>query len=993
MQPSFTFTSRQDWNNLAVGLDSVIKTQLVNSHAKTPFDINLETAFYPNNVLPPPNELEVLDVKTVLPVCPPIYVQPSIAQGLQAVAIDDFAAQQITQVLSANNALKRGNIQAAEYLLKRPLTAEEIQNKSITPQVRQSESGQNYAVGPRAGPQSITGQAYASQEKKFGDLDVRFLEIARKLKLDPAITEATRERYNLLRPNPRNSTEATADSWKLAVDAVEQEVKNGEVALRMHVENGTMARGAIATLRRRDAAKLRNNARGGPDPGVGLGPEVKQREEKEPYNRYNIDYENVATPIQALNILDYYNDPANPSSVPNNPSNDAAHYFFNTNPMVRANQDSKAYLSSLHHNTLKAYALYHRDAVHNPIPNLRPVRAIEEVLRDRIRESNDDEKGLPMDQKDEPGGDKPAGGGPPGMDSDDEDPENDVFEDAREMEDVKYDDAPDRPDGDQSAAASGLGPAHPAPIAPNIPLGGLRGLGSVSLTAMNFGEAKSDEKMDLDFQLPAGVTDAISMLSNTAATVPQATTNALNRQIGGINLGGQPSRALGGLVTTGVPDIVRNPVQRINDIVNPDKDAAGILAIPAGSANRRRTHFRVTAPPVETESKAPDLSRPASIKRPVDAYNKTSEDDENEVEANINTVLKRMEAVSARIRWFPHSKRLHQKLSEHQNRLESLYTEWDLKQYGRRNLRRVYGPDERDKEEMGGDIGGGRIARGPRSAKRQRLDEKSRTAGVINVAGPGPNVTGISGFYGSTGPLSSNLMQRTGRDAVPVSGQIQVNENHQWTEAPLRQYIRQPQVVDDVVAEFEPIAINTQLRVDRPKASSVFERGHYGKYLINHIALEGKRTFSVSYPSSKKKVRGLPNRTLSDNEYKAVKKVLAGGIISASDKLTKEERQWMAGMHNKCGVPVHPGLMTKVKSGGRDLVPGDSVTSSLGSGVGSGALANVDPKQKIMDILGEMDAGNDNPQLKRQLAMVANMLFRRHQITPKLYADCKQHWS
>lgn len=1026
MQPAFTFTSRQDWNNLALGLDSVIKTQLVNSHAKTPFDINLETAFYPNNVLPPPNELEVLDVKTVLPICPPIYVQPSIAQGLQAVAIDDFAAMQITQVLSANNALKRGNIQAAEYLLKRPLTAEEIQNKSVTPQIRQSNSGQNYAVGPRAGPQSITGQAFASQEKKFGDLDARFMKLARQLKLDPAIIEATQQRYNLLRPNPRNSSEASAAAWNAAIEAVEQEVKNQEIALKMHVENTSMSRGSIETLKKREARKARNGQPERYQPES--KEESKQREvkqqEQEVYEGYNRDYAPTTSAYHALSILDGYQG----RLVPGNPRNEMTHRWV-TNLGIDIG-DPEHLREVRGNDMLRDYGLYAADDRITGDDRMRMNENFDNIVNElRNRVVVEDQNNNPMDPAEGPDNPPPT---PPAMDARapvavpglavdandnpigaEVDPDEGYIEEGTGYNNIA---------GTQSASASGLGPPHPAPLATTIPLPNLAAssLGNVSLTNLNLGQEEDSESDQKSGLLPSSLYEPVSSLSivrtlNTAASIPQATIARLDSQIGSIQLGNQPARALNSIVPSGVPNSARPEVQRIRNAINDDADAAYILSRQARLDNHFRAEAYSRLPPERRQSLDAAMERsynpnneykyssaedfPVTIESRQSRRRQRTPDENPEDRAYIHRsyIAALRESYQAAVDNGDEENIRHYRDLMHQEVLDfnargyhPVHNRRSSSADATRNIRyeRRYNPG--GEGIHGGDIGGGRLERNPRYAKRQRLDEKSRTAGVIHVAGPGPNVMGINGFYGSTAPLTSQLMRQTGRDAVPVSGQVQVNENHQWTEAPLRQFIRQPQVVEDVVAEFEPIAVNTQLRVDKPKASTVFERGHYGKYLINHIALEGKRTFSVSYPSSKKKVRGLPNRQLSNNEYNAVKKVLSGGIIGASDKLTKEERQWMAGMHSKCGVPVHPGLMTKVKSGGRDLIPGDNIS---GMKTGGAALANVDPKQKIMDILGEMDAGNDNPNLKRQLAAVAGGLFRRHQITPKLYAECKQHWS
>jgi hypothetical protein len=142
VQPSFTFPSRKVYANLADGLQAVINTQQLTTVPKYATDINLESTFYNTLTVPPTLDKESIDWRATIPVAPPIYVQPRLAEGIRALAESQQFSITYEQMLSANNCLKRGNYKAAEFAVGRPLTAEEIANKTITPNIRASENGE-----------------------------------------------------------------------------------------------------------------------------------------------------------------------------------------------------------------------------------------------------------------------------------------------------------------------------------------------------------------------------------------------------------------------------------------------------------------------------------------------------------------------------------------------------------------------------------------------------------------------------------------------------------------------------------------------------------------------------------------------------------------------------------------------------------------------------------------------------------------------------------
>lgn len=1002
IQPAFTFPTRQNKANLGLGLDSVIRTQLITSKPSTPLNINLESAFYRSDVLPPPNELEVLDVKTVLPIAPPIYVQPSIAQGLTAVAEDDAAATQITTLLSANNALRRGNYKAAEYLLRRPLSTEEIQNKSVNPETRQNNAGQPFAVGPRAGrPDSIRGAAYASQEQRFHRMDADFQRKASELGFEKAYIDAAVERYRATAPSPNLSPDQrNAALWDQAIAAVEQEMKNLQIDGNDQMKNkSTISQGASESIRRRQAdakmspAQRRAAAKEAKDNPLGLPKEL-------PKNENHYLFQIVSDGLKSGEL--------NAESIKALPKEFLDGIF----------QYGKRFDFTVENLALQEYRRRKDNgaaAMTDEVPN--PKHAVQQQMEFAYKEMMDKKRADEAYEKSGNNNDEFMDYDQYVEDMDEKTRTQQQDKRSRSQASYAGSDAPPFKYFDDSKRGNASGP--PGPVS-NVPDTGANVGGATSgtvtaplntlltsghsgvVTMADISEAQSAQASMMDDQKqpfnppirdPAQLDGSNSLIRGD----PQQVLHDLGRDIA---LRGVVDREekyymsvdndLGALPNV---DLAAVPLAQNVHGRNEDLDAEMILQQPAGLPRTRVRDWGSLENLPESDHDAQKAEREIltiEIGRVAKRLLQVEEllNDSNRASRNPDMPewLKRTALEQERSDLHARTDRLTVNLAalhrEHASKLRN---------------RRPPSMSTNNPKRASMDLTGGAIRMPKQAAKRQRLNTKSRTAGVIRVAGPGPNVVGIDGFYGNHAPVTSHLMAQNTRDSIPISGQVQVNENHQWTEAPVRQFIRHPQVVEDLVAEFEPIAVNTSLRTQRPKASSVFDRGHYGKFLINHLALEGKRTLSLSYKGGKK-IRGLANKKLSNNEYNAVKKVLGGGLITAQDKMTKAERTWLAEVHRRAGIPMHPGLMTKTLAGkglnaggpARTLIPGDAISSFQR---GSGALANVDPRHQIMDILGEMDAGNDNPALKTQLHRIADLLLHKKQITPGLYAECKQHWS
>lgn len=180
LQPSFTFPSRRVNANRAIGLQAQISLQQVTTVPKRATDISIETGLQSSLTVPKTLDKDVIDVKAMLPIATPMYVQPGQAEGLTQVAKWQKDWNTVGQILGANNALKRGNYQSAEHILGRPVTAQEVANKTITPNTRQDENNPALQthIGPRAnniGSQVLPGNSFHQRRLNMRNVPSTFL--------------------------------------------------------------------------------------------------------------------------------------------------------------------------------------------------------------------------------------------------------------------------------------------------------------------------------------------------------------------------------------------------------------------------------------------------------------------------------------------------------------------------------------------------------------------------------------------------------------------------------------------------------------------------------------------------------------------------------------------------------------------------------------------------------------------------------------------------
>lgn len=257
--------------------------------------------------------------------------------------------------------------------------------------------------------------------------------------------------------------------------------------------------------------------------------------------------------------------------------------------------------------------------------------------------------------------------------------------------------------------------------------------------------------------------------------------------------------------------------------------------------------------------------------------------------------------------------------------------------------------EEQHHMEEGGRIGG----RPRRTLKRKRfhpypLEEKWA---------PSRNfIPDTDSFSPHGAVVSGKLMQKTGKHAIPISAQIQVANTHQFTETPLREWVRHPNYASETRPDPIPIAQAVSGGVGK-RARKV----KFGGYMLDHNKLLTQNVLSLSHPTGKK-VKGMPNMEVTPGLKQVIHSIVTGGKVSTKN-LKANEKLYL-----------------------RDLLHKSAANVELGADV------NVSPTQQLSLILGEIEAGNDAPELKAQLRKLLPQLKRSKVLSAEQVADISKHY-
>lgn len=128
---------------------------------------------------------------------------------------------------------------------------------------------------------------------------------------------------------------------------------------------------------------------------------------------------------------------------------------------------------------------------------------------------------------------------------------------------------------------------------------------------------------------------------------------------------------------------------------------------------------------------------------------------------------------------------------------------------------------------------------------------------------------------------------------------------------------------------------------------------HFGKYLMNHTKL-GQGYLSMCYPSTGLPIYGIKKTKITRD----CAKILQGGNLLEAVHLDEPEKQLLMKIHNKAGINLS-----------------DSEHKILNCKNGD---SNKDLLRRFDLITGEIDVGNNNPQLKDELSDIIDKMLNRN---------------
>lgn len=904
--PSYKFPSRRNTCNLANGLANVIKTQALTTVPSSATNINIETGLQPTTTVPIVPILQTLDVPTILPLSTPIYVQPSLAAGLAVVTEDDQNTHQVVKILSANNALKRKNPASAEHVLGRYLTAEEHTAAELSPETRTDANGTQQIVNTARGP-FPAGKDFVAKEQEYQKMSEAFEDKARLLGVPEALIQRTKTRFNMLVPNPANPLDFKPAKWNDVLDLIsfemnqlKDEKNNGGTKIQSNMPKG------LADLRRqKEAAKEARFAENYVPPEEA---EAKRREEfHAPLPRRRPAENAEMRPILSAAERKEAKEAEEQKEID---WRVAAREGMDTEMKEARPRAPKPVTQGL---LKRFHVLKGKNQLHKLTDQQKESLIAAGHLQADILTTNEINK---QDLLADP---------------------NLVQNLTVPMQVTSLNDIREGDENEMQGAASGLDAQIPVE--------------STDAIMDNIQDNIEPPNLATEFRASAG--QQLGMDGHL-------TGQALAQGIQGTYLQQQhrpkPAMDLLNQIRTRNSEVKLIPVPPPNmDYLNERKLQE---QIPHNlRQNLRDTNYSRDANEVLWEQgETGSLGKPggeahalklqiAGIKKAIRAHETRVKQGYNRTAPNYKEVQRVYEQNLTR-------------LPPLESHLQSLLTRnVSEKRFNDSlsHIRDIVGDSsedstwsEDDKKNNKKKRRGGSIKRRPEADhslithKRRRYNQHGHL-----------NDPSADGFYRTGMPMSANLMSHTGDNAVPIAGQIQVSEQHQLSEAPVRQFARHPQIAEDITSELIPAI--TYAGGKRP----------FGKYMINHAKLR-EGVLSLSNHKGRK-VGGMPNRVLTPEQQRALTHVIERGGSIKNKKWSDDTRTFLHHLAKKSGLNMDN--MPKLKT--------------------QKAAGNVTDAQRLATLTGEAAAGNDNisDEQREEIHRLAEICHRGGHISTQHLID------
>lgn len=940
LQPSFTFPSRQDLANRALGLRAQLALQQLTTVPANATSINLESALEPTTTVPQVNQLDTIDWQAKLPVATPWYVQPGLAEGLTAVAASQAFSNQIEQVVSANNCLKRGNFKAAEHIMGRPLTTEEISNQTVTPQVRESETtGKPYHVGNHAqamGTQLNPNGSTAEKEWAFKTESRQFLSDM-AARFNSTLSEESARAMGIPYPSTLSWKELgrlkTAKGYLGDMDFSWYGRSQDTEARRRGVEywlNAIREQQTHSSAQKEDARRLRevhealyrqNQQREG-----------KEREHKAAPDRPDGGDDDVEQP-------DAFGHPGGGGAA--QPPNMDEKYP--DEGMGDIDDDNEQ-----HHDIPMAYADTD-DEVEAAILAAHPEEAAHVVAGDGRHLFEDEVKGQPQTDVVAYAGSRVRGIKVPQW------LQMDVM----------------NPPVPRSLVygVSGRRNQHSAPVDEgddevkdsNAVLTDMQTVASRQFVddKVNLGERNADEFKEM--RRP--------FLHNLDRRLAHDTRVQKSREQRGVEAEGKAAQ----LSVSEQAELQLNQPAGVMVRHRAKDSQVSYRRIPIRTAQKRTyaAHYDEKADLWEDDfgkgrrpkpdGPTPSEQRYAANMRYLDQQYPKSRSTGFHPRSKISEV--RHHHDPDLLFSEPAERTSGRKRGRAEQESDELPARVRLSRMNPKRAMRLSGTPKRQKRLAGGAL--------VRKARHHHNGDRRSYTKPYKTREDSRWVPDTESYEAQGAVVSGRYMRQTGRDAVPISAQLQVSEQHQGTEVQPRQMRFFPNMSETLRMEPPmPIAQNTSTAVKAPKKSLglpyVGAELPLGKYKVDTRELFGpNKVLSLRHQTTNRKVAKFKNQRVSPGVHHALSAMLKGGKVVRS-KVTDGDRVFLTRLIHASGASCD----------GLDM-PAD---------------INLPPEKQMQVVMGEMDAGNDAPELKAELKALLSKLKRMKMLDATHVADITTHY-
>ena len=930
LQPTFTFPSRHNVANKAWALEDQVNMNLNMIVPPDRAAIDPRTLWEDPRTIPMTLNKQAAMWQGKIPVAEPIYFQKRLAEGLTEVAESQAASVEYERIMAANNCLKRGNMAAAEFVLGRPLTAEEIANQTVTPNKRISEVnggarhfGRKGAMGAKLPP----GPAYNETQERLRKLgSTPFIHaLAQSLNISPSEVLKMKSRHGLVSSDDFSFwTKLSDEQQGRVVERFRKDIQEYRGESREESkENDRKAADAMGARPPEDVAREAARHSAVADKAVQAGlPEGLQ-------------------PVQKI-----------PSQAQASQTEHAAEVTQTTQEVNLDMTDAEELKEEDEKYDFENYKLWSMP----PVPNHTP------VVSERPEYKTEEEKAAATFNARRRADWAPAAGAGHDMDIDDDDGD-DGWVDADDDGDEKY-------------------PYDHAPMVDR------------QLRDMRATHASENAIEDAKEELARERRARDSRVRGRQINADHAATIALIDAEHELRTEAREARDRRIREPHHVPVIDREPDHDRDDRGDDGGDGGGDDADMRSTVLGKRQAHGLSSGRESNRRRLPSVSERLADSAIADARVQLARDNRSRAGwaglGRQRQVKRRRDAASDDL--YFHPARVQRVRGPARSSVSAsappaaaaaaAAAPPNGPRRSTRVRRQTTFEDTYGGRRQGGSIKGGtvRFVKDPTTGVVRKQVRKSKPhrhhAGVTRAAQSRAATNAFApaadGYFGSRAVVSGELMRRTGRDALPISAQVQVPETHTFADEPVSRMRKFPNVVESLdtskIPAPRPLGVPlSRATVDNgeyTEIGAVPKRIKFGRYWVDLPRLNSTSVLALHYKNGGA-VPGWAPHAVSDVVRSQLHSAMKGGSVDM--KKVSGADAWHLGH-----IVSHTRANVSMKGGGAD--------------------ENLDPKQRLKVILGEIDAGNDSSALKAQLRTLLIYMERRNMMTASGISDIRRHF-